>query len=1829
MRNCFESPSMGVPTVASKGWFGSAARGLLFALLIVLVAPPPAYSWWSRWQDTEVPLPLEWSYHLGDVEGAQAVDFFDGDWTPIMVPNPYQPVLPLNDARVAWYRLHVPIPKRYADKKLIIELGRIPGKARVFVNNVEQDVVVNHAPTLAYANHMRIMEAHGAERRGEPAYRVFLPNEALRFGEMNTVAVRVQADDERGPNINGPLQIRCEAIQDGLEVRWVKPIPTDPDTQMGGVSLYVGRSPLIRDPSAGKRDWSFNVRVTDYFGVEVANSDIVIPLSKEFAWKGTIPFKVERDRPYRIVFHNSELEDDLCFYRHCDNLSGPRQRVNLHDRWDLLRVAGEFDGFPAQNAQWDEVRVPTRWAWNPNSRGQKEPPYHCAWFRRYFDVPPSMRGKRIELHFGNIKAAGDVYVNRKKVGSSDDFWLPAVMDVTEAVSFDTPNELLVALTDETALASPEGRSRLGGGYPREAFRGIAGHKNSGLGLPGAVDLVAHPDVYVKDVFVKTFVSQGVVEADVTVRNDSDKPVTVDADLKVLLKGEKVGDLGHRTLEISPGSDVPFTLRQAMKLEEWSVNQPVLHNLRVRLSDERGMKDDLRMRFGYREITVDKDRFLLNGEVFNLRRHSGGGTFEESPSRFVQDPVAEALRHLRQKGVNLVRVHGGIRDSWWPDIADELGMPIEIEAGWVAYHQDHHDPGFWERMSRHAAGLARTYRNHASVVLCSLANEVPLSLMDRERIRALTRLWKEQAPYIPVSFDDDYGLDGEDGIDFTCIHYPYPVFMHDLWPDSAYWLQTPAPLKIDRSPGVIQWEKKRPFVVGELFSAGYAQPPDGLCVLGGDALYADLDTQWAWWIRGLEMLVDGGRLSGMAGLNPWLAWAMDIWMIPALEPPMAALLRERDRRFYGGETVERTLSLLNDTLETAAMELTWSLITRQGVLSSGKKEVTLAPGGRSDEVIRLDLPVVQEKTRALFQWSLGAGGEVISCDRQAMDIFPRTAFRLPEGLHAVLYDPVGQTEKDLSALDIRLPKISAINAETLTKDVDLLVIGENALTPDAAGMDTLALNAWLEAGGRLFVMRQDNGVVPVGLALKRDKKYEVNKVFVSAPDHPMLAGLTDDDFHFWRGRPQVYPPYVGPEPLTRARPTWPLDDRVAIGAFIKPDRGNFTVLLESGDKDGMRFTELLEAPVGAGSAVLSQLRINGNVGREPAVDTLLRNIFTWASQYKSKARKPLYVLSNISEKVSNALAGAGVLVQKVDDPGALETERTFLLCADQKLDAKQKADLKDWVKAGGTLWIHRLTPENIDGIRELLPGEIALRKQPSAIVPLRHREDVAQGLSNADLYWYVGRRTRIDNPRKALLDILEYSLAGGEEGSWKIYTKPGALAECPSGAGRVVIDQLLWEDASLLAPAKASHLVATLANNLGCLAEQGTVEEKVTPLGFFSVDLSRFTNRTLASKTATKDRGAFVHGTDLGGNNDLRNFPLGEQVFDGVPFHVEDACIVLRSRNNGAEFPEAVRDIEINRKVSALFFLQTAAWCDQGKAWQYVITYADARKIPIRIVGGLNVSDWYDVKELPNATLVWQGENPMRKNIGVRVFKWTNPDPDQPVAAIDVVSEMQDPVGVVIAITAGEPVQHIADGFNKADRHLTRSNKNRFDVPPHWKCVEWTQEYQDKKPSCGWFLVMASDTQGYMDAAYAQRDIWVWRDFPPVEQVWKLAFTISGGYGACVPEFRVVDANDNGYGVRLDFGSSSPGTAIVRYKNGKDDKVCHADEVKLPALDKGKGTFRIELSRGADGRIALAIDGQGVCVVQDNTYQRLSRMAFRSYSGRFSIDDVDFSGVPED
>lgn len=162
---------------------------------------------------------------------------------------------------------------------------------------------------------------------------------------------------------------------------------------------------------------------------------------------------------------------------------------------------------------------------------------------------------------------------------------------------------------------------------------------------------------------------------------------------------------------------------------WSLESPYLYRTVISLKDKKGrVTDVLTKRFGFRTLSFSaSEGFLLNGKNTLLRggcvHHDNGllgaAAFDKAELR--------KLSILKAQGFNAVRCSHNLPSENFLDVCDSLGLMVVDECfdQWLlAKNADDYHNYFADHSDEDVALMVRRDRNHPSVIMWSIGNEIP-------------------------------------------------------------------------------------------------------------------------------------------------------------------------------------------------------------------------------------------------------------------------------------------------------------------------------------------------------------------------------------------------------------------------------------------------------------------------------------------------------------------------------------------------------------------------------------------------------------------------------------------------------------------------------------------------------------------------------------------------------------------------------------------------------------------------------------------------------------------------------------------------------------------------------------------------------------------------------------------------------------------------------------------------------------------------------------------------------------------------------------------------
>jgi beta-galactosidase len=1055
---------------------------------------------------------------------------------------------------------------------------------------------------------------------------------------------------------------------------------------------------------------------------------------------------------------------------------------------------------------------------------------------------------RITVRFGAVKYDSKVYLNGEFVGGHLSGYDPFELDITSHIRFGEYNELLVGVSDYGALrfsaVQSEGPQASSPGIESEGPQAASlemeaspfespsrepespaggliapiGGRYQVYGIPGDVTLRSVPHFFIEDVFVMTSVREKKITVRVRLRNE--EMTEKSGILMSSILQWKAPRLGLPAAAVRVPPEESFEVEVETPWPDarlWSPTDPHLYFLETMLVPISGFSDEVKVRFGFREFWCEGDSFYLNGTKIHLL-----GTSAWPNERFLsREAIRRVYENVKAANTNTFRLHTQPWLEPWYEVADEAGMLI-IEEGavWCRYREYRvSDPVFWSNFADHLRGMVLRDRNHPSVILWSLENELLYSNWGRvpaeeteEELAKLGRMVKELDPTRPIMYEGD--IDPAGAADVVNIHYPHEFPLYSLWPETAYWMDEPASL--EQYPKMKwQWDRKKPLYIGEFlwmtgpFTYGDEDYPS---IVLGDEIYADTMRYrnkakgWIW-----QMQIEAFRDYGVSGIGPYSFFrdvAVD-WGTLDLKPednvlyqvqkaafhPNAVFVKEYNARFFVGETVERSLRVYNDTTQRKKVSLKWSAGD-----AAGMRIVSLGPAEKREETITFEAPA--DPGDFVFRVELVENTTRLFSDEKIYSAYPVPSLSVPQDKRLALYDVAGETAGLFARKGVPFLQIEKL-AEAPYDQVDILVIGRNSLKEeDFLDADARAIAAqWEQFFGRGgWVVVLDQSWYPEWMPLSLPQAaWSVNFAFPRAVTHPVVEGLSPSDLRWWRE-----------------------DNRVTANNFLKPSTGNFRVLVDVGCRTGLDRAAMLELPRRRGGYIGSQMLLVSKFDCEPMAGILLQRILDHCVSSRQRLRYAGVVAETDSD-AGKVFSEMGLLHENLSGRLAAADLSAFplLIIAGGEEPWEEATTclnkLVSYVEKGGKLLIHRPSDSFLaSGAKKLAPALEVV--SPVTLPVLRETHDeCGASISNHDLHWVqsvgVSNRPPVlsqEIGRRAYR--LREGLAAPPEGI-TFLTTPGVLVRINRGKGFILLDETGWET-DKRNTAKARRIILSLLTDLG-------------------------------------------------------------------------------------------------------------------------------------------------------------------------------------------------------------------------------------------------------------------------------------------------------------------------------------------------------------------------------------------------------------------------------
>jgi beta-galactosidase len=397
-----------------------------------------------------------------------------------------------------------------------------------------------------------------------------------------------------------------------------------------------------------------------------------------------------------------------------------RTRKNIDFDWRFcLGDAPSAEQPKHDDSAWRTVDLPHDWSIegeyaedHPSGKRGGFLPAGIGWYRKTFDCPEEWLAKKVFVEFDGIYMNSDVWINGHHLGHRPNGYIGFEYDLTPYLQ---PGGNVIAVRADATLA-PSGRWYTGCGIYR--------HVRITLADPVRV---AHWGTYVTTPEVSD--SNAKVAISTTLRNDSAAPRSVTLISAIVDAERRTVCTAVAQAAIPAGAEATFSQNETITAPNlWSPEKPYLYTLHTTVKEGDAILDEYETPFGVRHYAFHADRgFEFNGRPMKLQgichHHDAGPVGAAVPDKVLE----RRLRLLKSMGCNAIRTgHHPMAPEFY-ELCDTIGFFVVDEAfdGW-SQTKATGDYGLYfdEWWRRDLRDIMLRDRNHPSIILWSLGNEVP-------------------------------------------------------------------------------------------------------------------------------------------------------------------------------------------------------------------------------------------------------------------------------------------------------------------------------------------------------------------------------------------------------------------------------------------------------------------------------------------------------------------------------------------------------------------------------------------------------------------------------------------------------------------------------------------------------------------------------------------------------------------------------------------------------------------------------------------------------------------------------------------------------------------------------------------------------------------------------------------------------------------------------------------------------------------------------------------------------------------------------------------------
>jgi len=443
----------------------------------------------------------------------------------------------------------------------------------------------------------------------------------------------------------------------------------------------------------------------------------------------------------------------------------PRHRGNFDAGWSF--TLGDPDDAELESfdhAQWRKLDLPHDWsvegrfeASNPAGAPGGYLPTGIGWYRKTFHLPAHAKDRKVFIEFDGVYMNSEVWINGNHLGKRPYGYLGFEYDLTPHIKHGAEN--VIAVRVDNSL-QPSARWYSGTGIYRHVWLKITDPIH-----------VAHWGTYVTTPKITAEMAEVAIETTIQNSHPSAQSIIV----KQTIFDNKKTAVATVESKIEMAKDTQQATRQQLTLpkpELWSPDSPTLYTVRTELRFGDRLADVYHTPLGIRTIRFDaKEGLFVNGINTKMKGMCNHQDLGPLGTALWDGALKRRMKMLKEMGVNALRTAHYPHSPEFMRMADQMGFLVinetfdEWRRGWAfegnllvasknnkgkapfgynKYFDDWHERDLTDHIKRD--------RNHPSVIMWSVGNEVPESVKNGEieTVKILRDLVHKIDPTRPVT-----------------------------------------------------------------------------------------------------------------------------------------------------------------------------------------------------------------------------------------------------------------------------------------------------------------------------------------------------------------------------------------------------------------------------------------------------------------------------------------------------------------------------------------------------------------------------------------------------------------------------------------------------------------------------------------------------------------------------------------------------------------------------------------------------------------------------------------------------------------------------------------------------------------------------------------------------------------------------------------------------------------------------------------------------------------------------------------------------------------------